>query len=188
MTAASASFDSIPSSFSLTGADSPRPASRHRTRIPAPVDNDQDTVREGDRSFADAAAAEPRPVVNGAGKVDMRREIRNEEGIIEKPDVNDPDSHPDHHQQHEQSSGRQKKSDISTDKSVEKKKPSGSSSFFGNGSAPQRQSVLELTVEKFQDKDGEHLTTVKSVSAPDEPRPHLERSDTLVSGRRPGGQ
>ena len=61
-----------------------------------------------------------------------------------------------------------------------------SSSFFSNGFA--ERPAPQLTVEKFQDKDGEYLTTVKSVLAPDDPRPHLERSDTLVSGRRPANQ
>lgn len=45
-------------------------------------------------------------------------------------------------------------------------------------------SVSQLMVEKFQDKDGEHLTTVKAFQR-DGPSQALRR-DELVSGRRVG--
>lgn len=149
--ASSASFDSMASSLSLNG-DSSRPASRHNTRIPAPIE----------RSFADAAAAAPNSVV---GRLDMRREPR-------KVDSS------------EQVNGTHEERESTINGT--KKPGNKSSSFFSNGFA--ERPPPQLTVEKFQDKDGEHLTTIKSVLAPDDRKPHLERSDTLVSGKRPVNQ
>lgn len=45
-------------------------------------------------------------------------------------------------------------------------------------------SISQLVVEKFQDKDGEHLTTVKQIQR--DGQPQTQRSDELVSGRRVG--
>ena len=91
-----------------------------------------------DQTFADAAA----PAVNG--KLDMRR----------KPESEDV-----------QVNGTNGDSAPSTDGKVDKSTKK-SSSFFGNGS-PERPLPPQLTVEKFQDKDGEHLTTIKSVLSPE---------------------
>lgn len=46
------------------------------------------------------------------------------------------------------------------------------------------ESLSQLIVEKFQDKDGEHLTTVKQVQRNGQPQ--AQRRDELVSGRRVG--
>ena len=112
-----------------------------------------------DQTFADAAA----PAING--KLDIRREPESE-------DVQVNGTHKD------SAPSTNGKADMSTKKT---------SSFFGNGFS-ERAPPPQLTVEKFQDKDGEHLTTIKSVVSPDDDRPHLERSDTLVSGKRPTNQ
>ena len=50
-----------------------------------------------------------------------------------------------------------------------------------NGKA---ESMSQLIVEKFQDKDGEHLTTVKQIQR--NGKPQAQRRDELVSGRRVG--
>ena len=112
-----------------------------------------------DQTFTDTAA----PAING--KLDMRREPENGDVQVNGTHGNSAPS-----------------TDGKTDKSTKK-----SSSFFGKGFS-ERAAPPQLTMEKFQDKDGEHLTTIKSVVSTDDDRPHLERSDTLVSGRRPTNQ
>lgn len=44
----------------------------------------------------------------------------------------------------------------------------------------------QLMVEKFQDKDGEHLTTIKQYRPHGKAETKVRRSDELVSGRRVG--
>lgn len=47
-------------------------------------------------------------------------------------------------------------------------------------------SSSQLMVERFQDKDGEHLTTIKQYRSPGRTETQVRRSDELVSGRRVG--
>ena len=47
-------------------------------------------------------------------------------------------------------------------------------------------SSSQLMVEKFQDKEGEHLTTIKQYRPPGRAETQVRRSDELVSGRRVG--
>ena len=156
-----ASFDSMNSSWSLNG-DSSLPPSRHRKK-PPPTD----------KSFAATAAA----AVNGNGKLDMRQDTP-----VNGEKVN---------------GTNQREIDPSmTDAIGTKPTKNKSGPFFANGfpnlagseGPTEKPRLPQLTVEKFQDKDGEHLTTFKSVLSPDNegvPQPHVERSDTLVSGKRP---
>ena len=54
-----------------------------------------------------------------------------------------------------------------------------------NGHAKNKEvSMSQLMVEKFQDKDGEHLTTIKQFHR--NGHPQNQRSDELLSGRRVG--
>ena len=61
------------------------------------------------------------------------------------------------------------------------------SSVRMNGHKRDREgSGSQLMVEKFQDRDGEHLTTIRRHRPHDRGEPHVHRSDELVSGRRVG--
>ncbi|KAG7007117.1 rRNA-processing protein FCF1 [Physcia stellaris] len=61
------------------------------------------------------------------------------------------------------------------------------SSIRINGHRRDREgSGSQLMVEKFQDRDGEHLTTIKRHRSHDRAETHLRRRDELVSGRRVG--
>lgn len=61
------------------------------------------------------------------------------------------------------------------------------SSIRMNGHRRDREgSSSQLMVEKFQDRDGEHLTTIKRHRSHDRAETHVRRSDELVSGRRVG--
>ena len=62
-----------------------------------------------------------------------------------------------------------------------------SSSVRINGHGRDKEdSSPQLMVEKFQDKDGEHLTTIRQYRPPGRSETEVRRSDELVSGRRVG--
>ena len=62
-----------------------------------------------------------------------------------------------------------------------------SSSLRMNGHSRDKDgSASQLIVEKFQDKDGEHLTTIRQYRPRGEAETEVRRSDELVSGRRVG--
>ena len=62
-----------------------------------------------------------------------------------------------------------------------------SSSVRINGhSRDKEDTTSQLMVERFQDKDGEHLTTVKQYRSHGKAETQVRRSDELVSGRRVG--
>lgn len=60
----------------------------------------------------------------------------------------------------------------------------GSSSRINGHTRSQEGSMSQLMVEKFQDRDGEHLTTIKQYHL--NGHPQNRRSDELLSGRRVG--